>query len=149
MAAILNFGSGTMSGNVRSDIFRSGMVDNVRIAVGIATPSLAIQKLFPLPVSLAAILKFGSLPSSINVDQRLPMSAMSSMSSQSRPWSKIWRQPLESHRNLLPLESYFQFRFGGRHLESVVNNVGRHRHCHTQVGRGKKHGGSRWNYVSM
>ncbi len=64
-----------MSGNARSDICKSGLVDDVGIAVGIATPSLAIQKLFPLPVSLAAILKFGSLPSSINVDQRLPMSA--------------------------------------------------------------------------
>ena len=75
MAAILNFGSGTMSGNVRSDIFKSGMVDNVGIAAGIATPSLAVQKLFPLRVSLAAILKFGSLPSLSNVDQRHPTSA--------------------------------------------------------------------------
>ena len=47
-----------------------GMVDNVGIAVGIATPSLAVQKLFPLPVSLADILNFGSLLSSTNVDQR-------------------------------------------------------------------------------
>ncbi len=74
MAAILNFGSGTMSGNVRSDIFKYGMVDNVGIAVGIATPSLDVQKLFPLPVSLYAILNFGSLPSSTNVDQRYPTS---------------------------------------------------------------------------
>ncbi len=50
MAAVLNFGSGTMSGNVRSDIFKSGMVDNVGIAVGVAKLSLADQKLFPLPV---------------------------------------------------------------------------------------------------
>jgi len=63
-----------MSSNVRSDAFKLGMVDNVGIAVGIATPSLAVQKLFPLPVSLAAILKFGSLPSSTNVDQRHPTS---------------------------------------------------------------------------
>ena len=51
------------------------MVGNVEIAVGIATPSLAVQKLFPLPVSLAAILNFGSPPSSPNVDQRNPTSA--------------------------------------------------------------------------
>ena len=51
------------------------MIDNVGVAVGIATPSLAVQKLFPLPVSLAAILNFSSLPSSANVDQRLPMPA--------------------------------------------------------------------------
>ena len=38
------------SGNVRSDIFKPGMVDNVAIAVEIATPSLAVQNLFPLPV---------------------------------------------------------------------------------------------------
>ncbi len=44
MAAILNFGSRTTSGNVRGDIVKSGMdmVDNVGIAVGIAAPSLAL-----------------------------------------------------------------------------------------------------------
>ncbi len=40
-----------MSGNVGSVIFWSGMVENVGIAVGIALPSVSIQKLFPLPVS--------------------------------------------------------------------------------------------------
>ena len=50
MAAILNFGSRTTSGNVGGDIVKSGMVDNVGVAVGIAAPSLAVQKLFPLPV---------------------------------------------------------------------------------------------------
>ncbi len=45
MAAILNFGSRTTFGHVRGDIVKSGMVENVGIAVGIA-----IQKLFPLPV---------------------------------------------------------------------------------------------------
>ena len=52
MAAILNFGSRTTSGNVRGDAMKSGMVDNVGIAVGIAAPSLAVQKLFSLPVSV-------------------------------------------------------------------------------------------------
>jgi len=50
MAVILNFGSRTASGNVRGDRVKWGMVDNVRVAVGIAAPSLAVQKLFPLPV---------------------------------------------------------------------------------------------------
>ena len=51
MAAILNFGSRTTLGNVRGDIVKSGMVGNVGIAVGIATPSpLTVQKLFPHPV---------------------------------------------------------------------------------------------------
>ncbi len=50
VSAIFNFGSQTTSLNVRSDILKSGMVDNVGIAVGIAAPSLAIQKLFKVPV---------------------------------------------------------------------------------------------------
>ncbi len=45
------------------------------IAVGSATQSLAVQRLFPLPVSLAAILNVGSLPSSPNVDQLHPTSS--------------------------------------------------------------------------
>ncbi len=46
------------------------MVDNVGIAVGIAASLFAVQKLFPLPVLLAAMLNFGSLLSSANVGQR-------------------------------------------------------------------------------
>ena len=53
---------------------KSGIVDNMGIAVGIAAPLFAVQKLFPLPVLLAAILNFGSLSSSTNVDQRRPTS---------------------------------------------------------------------------
>ena len=55
-----------------SDIFKSSKVDNVGIDVGIATPSLAVQTLFPLPISLSAILNFGSLPTSNNVGKRRP-----------------------------------------------------------------------------
>jgi hypothetical protein len=51
---------------------KSGMVDNVGIAVGVAAQLFAVQKLFRLPVLLAAILNFGSLSSSTNVDQRRP-----------------------------------------------------------------------------
>ncbi len=58
MAAILNFGSRKTSGNVGGDIVKSGMVDNVGVAVGIAAPSLAVQKLFPLPVFVGRYLEF-------------------------------------------------------------------------------------------
>ncbi len=50
LAAIFNFGSRTTSGNIGGDIVKSDMVDNVGVAVGIAAHSLAVQKLFPLPV---------------------------------------------------------------------------------------------------
>ncbi len=39
-----------MSGPVGSAISKSGMVENVGVDVGIASPSASIQKLFPLPV---------------------------------------------------------------------------------------------------
>ena len=61
-------------GNVRIDIVKSVIVDNMGIAVGFAAPFFAVQKLFPLPVLLAAILNFGSLSSSTNVGQRRPAS---------------------------------------------------------------------------
>jgi len=37
--------------NVGSVIFGLGMVENVGVAVGIASPFVSVQKLFPLPVS--------------------------------------------------------------------------------------------------
>ena len=40
-----------MSDNVGSVIIRSGVVENVGVAVGIASKSVSVQKLFPLPVS--------------------------------------------------------------------------------------------------
>ena len=39
-----------MSSNAGSESGRSGMVENVGVAVGIASPSLSVQKLFLLPV---------------------------------------------------------------------------------------------------
>ncbi len=50
MAAILNFGSRPTSDNVDTVIYELGMVENMGIEVGIATPSLTVEKLFPLPV---------------------------------------------------------------------------------------------------
>ncbi len=76
MVAIFNFGSGTMPGNVRSDIVKSGMVDNVGVAVGIAASSPVVQKLFSLPVFLGAILTFGSRQTSDKVDRIIFMSGM-------------------------------------------------------------------------
>ena len=42
------------------------MAENTVVEVGVAAPSSIVQKLFPLPVLLAAILNFGVLPLSIN-----------------------------------------------------------------------------------
>ncbi len=39
-----------MSDNVGTVIFESGMVENVGVSVGIASPSVSVQKLFLLPV---------------------------------------------------------------------------------------------------
>ncbi len=50
MAAILNFRSRPTSDNVDRVISESGMVENMGVEVGIATPSLTVEKLFPLPV---------------------------------------------------------------------------------------------------
>ncbi len=40
-----------MSGRVGSATSKSGIVENEGIAVGIASPSVFVKKLFPLPVS--------------------------------------------------------------------------------------------------
>ena len=57
---------------------------------------------------------------SVNIGKR---QEVSSVSSKSRAWSKMWGQPFKSRCKQLPFKSYFQFRFGGRHLESAVNYV--------------------------
>ncbi len=54
----LEFRQRTTSDNVRGDTVKLGMVDNVGIAVGIAAPSLVVQKVFPLPVSAGRHLEF-------------------------------------------------------------------------------------------
>jgi hypothetical protein len=55
MAAILNFGSRPTSGNVENVISELSMADNMGVEVGIAAPSLTVQKLFPRPVLLVAV----------------------------------------------------------------------------------------------
>ncbi len=52
-----------MSGHVGGVIFGSGMVENVGVAVGIASQSFSVQQLFPLPVSWPTF----KLPMSDNV----------------------------------------------------------------------------------
>ena len=52
---------------VGSVIFGSGMVKNVGLAVGIASKYVSVQKLFLLPVLMAAILNFGCRPLSDHV----------------------------------------------------------------------------------
>jgi hypothetical protein len=44
-----------MSGNVGSDIPESGMVANVGVTVGIASPTLSVQKLFLLLLSASVL----------------------------------------------------------------------------------------------
>ncbi len=45
------------SGRVGSAISKSGIVENVGVAVGIDSPYVSVQKLFPLPVSTSGFLK--------------------------------------------------------------------------------------------
>ena len=47
---IFSLGCRPISGGVGSVISNSGVVENVGVAVGIASPGLPVQKLFPLPV---------------------------------------------------------------------------------------------------
>ncbi len=56
VVAILNSGNQPTSGNVGSVRDVSSMVANVEVAVGIVSPAHYVQSLFPLPVSVAAIL---------------------------------------------------------------------------------------------
>ncbi len=56
-----------MSGYVGSVKSESDMDDNVGAAAGTASKSISVQKLFTLPVSVAAILNFGCRPMSGHV----------------------------------------------------------------------------------
>ncbi len=70
-----------MSGRDPSAISKSGMVNNVGVDVGIASPSVSVQRLFPLPVPWPTLW----LP-----DVGL-CRAMSAVSYSSWALSKIWR----------------------------------------------------------
>ena len=73
-----------MSDNVGSVIFVSDMVENGGVAVGIASPSVSVQKLFPLPVSTSG---FVADTCASDVGQRRAMSAVPYLS---QAWSKMW-----------------------------------------------------------
>ena len=62
VVAILRFPCPPTSGHVVSGISESGMVENVGVAAEIASPSLAVQRLFLLPVCVVAILRFPYRP---------------------------------------------------------------------------------------
>ena len=79
MVAILNSGNQPTSGNVGSVRDVSSMVANVGVAVGIVSPAHCGQLLFPLPVSVAAILNLVSgrrREMSGNVDSVISMSGL-------------------------------------------------------------------------
>ena len=68
-----------MSGNVDCDIAESGMVTNVGVAIGTASPSLSVQTLFLLPVSwptINHIVRFRGRPMSGNVGSDISESGM-------------------------------------------------------------------------
>ncbi len=73
-----------MSGRVGNAKAKSGMVENVGVAVGIASPSVSVQKLFPLPVSTSGFM----VDISVSVVGRCR--TMSAVSYSDRAWSKMW-----------------------------------------------------------
>ncbi len=96
-----------MSGRVGSVISKSGVVDNVGVAVGIASPSVSVQKLFPLPVPWPTLW----LP-----DVCL-CRTMSAVSYSSRALSKMWHQPIESRGYVFQFKIMYTRLFDIRHLE--------------------------------
>ncbi len=61
-----------MSGNVGNAISESGVVENVGVDAETASKSISVQKLFLLPVLVAAILNFGCWPLSNHVVSAMP-----------------------------------------------------------------------------
>ncbi len=65
-----------MSGNVDSAISESGVVENVGAAAETASKSISVQKLFLLPVLVAAIVNFGRRSISRDVVSAISESVM-------------------------------------------------------------------------
>ncbi len=63
-------------GHVVSGTSEWGMVEKVGVASEIALPSFSVQKLFPLPVCLIAILRFPGVPTSGHVVSGISESGM-------------------------------------------------------------------------
>ena len=66
-----------MSDGVGNDIAKSAMVANVGVAVGIASLTLSVPKLFPLPVSTSGFLSTFPVP---DIGRRRAVSAMTYLS---------------------------------------------------------------------
>ncbi len=73
-----------MSGRVGNAVPMSGMLENVGVAVGIASPSVFVQKLLPLPVSTSGFV------ADIRVTGIGRCRTMSAVSYSDRAYSKIW-----------------------------------------------------------
>jgi len=78
--AILNFGCRLTSDKVDKVISMSGIVENMGVEVGISAPSITVEKLFTLRVSVAGILN--------SVDGR--RRDISGNVDNCRAWSKMW-----------------------------------------------------------
>ncbi len=74
MATVLNSGNYPTSVSIGSVTDVSGMVANVGVAAGIGSQAQSVQFVFPFPVSVAAILIFGSRSTSGNVGRRRAVS---------------------------------------------------------------------------
>ncbi len=128
----LSFRCRLMSDNVSSVIFGSGMIENVRVAVGIASPSVSVQKLFPLPVSWPTF----EFPMSANVGSVIFGSGMV----ENVGVAIGIASPSVSVQTLFPLPvSWPTFEF------PMSADVGQCRPCHIRIGHVRKCGGSRWN----
>ena len=77
---ILPFRGRPMSDNIGSDISESGVVANVGVAVGTASPSLSVQALFLLPVSWPTF----------RVPDVRQCRKMSAVPYSGRAWLKMW-----------------------------------------------------------
>ena len=64
-----------MYGDVDSALSTSGMVENVRLVAEMVSPSLSVQKLFPLPVCIT-VLRYRRRPTSGHVDSTKSRSSM-------------------------------------------------------------------------
>jgi hypothetical protein len=88
-----------MSGSADSSISESGMAENMGVEVGIATPSVTGQKLFPLPVFVDRHLEFRW--SAIVCQRRSTSGSVPSVKLKLGVVENLGVQPLKSRRNIL------------------------------------------------
>ena len=84
VADVWSFRCRSLSGRVRSAISKSGMVENVGVAAGIASPSVSVQQLFPLPFSTSGFV------TDVWVSNVARCRVVSAVSYLCRAWSKMW-----------------------------------------------------------